>query len=103
MPRFELDEAAVAQTEQLLFDTGEVVNGEAGKARDAVTGATGTLRGNAFNAATNKQVGDFAESAGLLHNEIAHIADALGLGRKAVLAQDDLDMQEFTNINYDRL
>lgn len=99
MAEFELEEGAVQQTEQKLFETGQAVNTAAGRARDSVTGAGGAWLGLANVAATNKQTGEFADIALKLHNEIEHIADALGLGRKATLAEDELNEQGFMNIS----
>lgn len=99
MSEFELDEAAVADTESLLFDTGEKVNIEATRARDSVTGSRGAWLGDSNVAATNKQVGEFADCVNRLHNEINQMSEALGLGRKATMAEDQFNQDEFLAIS----
>ncbi|QSB15316.1 hypothetical protein JQS43_02835 [Natronosporangium hydrolyticum] len=101
MSEFELDEAAVADTEQELFQTGEKVNTEAAKARDSVTGARGAWLGDSNVAATNKQTGEFADCVNRLHNEINQMSEALGLGRKATMAEDQFNQDEFLAISPD--
>lgn len=86
MSTFELDEAAVADCEQRLFDTGVRVNQEAAKAADAVGAADWS--GNAGATARNMQYGPFTDAVNKLHAEIDHIAEMLGLGRKATMAED---------------
>lgn len=89
MSRFELEEGAVTQTEEMLRETGEAVNTQAGIARDSIVGLSGAgWSGNANAVANNKQSGDFASAVTKLHNEINHISEALGLGRQATVNTD---------------
>lgn len=102
MSRFELDEAAVAACEQKLFETGLIVNTEAGKARDAISGLQGSgWQGGAGTAANNKQFGEFSDTVAKLHAEIEHIAESLGLGRKATMAEDMNAEESLLAINPD--
>lgn len=102
MAQFDLDESAVAQTEQLLIDTGEAVNTQAGIARDAITGLSGGgWSGNANVVATSKQNDDFANAVGRLHAEINRISEGLGLGRQATVTQDQETEASFNAIPVD--
>ena len=86
MSHFELEEAAVADCEQRLFDTGIRVNQEAARAADAIGAADWS--GSAGATARDMQYGPFTDTVNKLHAEMNHIAEMLGLGRKATVAQD---------------
>lgn len=85
MPTFELEPQAVAQTEQMLLDTGVAVNTQAGIARDSITGLSGSgWSGGASMVANNKQNDEFSGAVTRLHNEINRMSEGLGLGRVGV-------------------
>lgn len=89
MSRFELDDGAVAQTEELLRTTGEAVDAEARRAQEMIVGLSGAgWQGGAMTTAVNKQVGEFQPAMQRLHNEINQISQALGLGRQSTMAED---------------
>lgn len=96
MPLFELDEAAVAQTEELLLETGETVNAQAGIARDAIGGAD--WQGGASVTANTKQNDEFAPAMTKLYNEINHISEALGLGRQTTVGEDQTNEEAYNAI-----
>jgi hypothetical protein len=97
--QFDLDEAAVAQTEQLLLDTGEAVNTQAGIARDAIGGAD--WQGGASVTANGKQNDEFAGAVSKLHTEINRISEGLGLGRMTTVNQDQDSSDAYNTIPVD--
>lgn len=102
MSNFELDEAAVARTEEMLRETGEAVNTEARRASDLITSLNGSgWQGAANTVASNKQTGDFATAVSKLHAEINHISEALGLGRQSTMTEDQSSEQAFQAVTPD--
>lgn len=89
MSVFELEESAVATTEQMLIDTGARVRAEADRAASTITGLRGgAWEGQAMNCAGNKQTGEFLPVVQKLQAEIDHISEALGLGRQTTVSAD---------------
>lgn len=99
---FELDEGAVARTEEMLRDTGEQVREQAQRAVDMVTGLSGSgWQGSAMTAAANKQTGDFTDAMNKMFSEINHISEALGLGRQLTMTEDQSNEQAISAISPD--
>lgn len=89
MSVFELEESAVAATEQMLSQTGARVREEANRAASSITSLHGSAwEGQAMSCAGNKQTGEFLPVVQKLQAEIDHIAEALGLGRRTTISAD---------------
>lgn len=102
MSTFELDDAAIAQTEEMLRETGEKVMTEAQNASDAITGLSGSgWQGSANTTASNKQTGEFGPAVQKLFNEINRLSEALGLGRQATMTEDMHGEQALQAVNPD--
>lgn len=100
MAIFVLDDAAVAQCESKLVETGQVVHTEAARARDEIASLSGAAwEGGANTAANAKQQGEFSQAAQRLFAEINHISEALGLGRRSTWAQDATSESEFQAVS----
>lgn len=97
---FALDEGAVADTEVLLNETGEIVKAEAKKASDGITSLMNTnWQGGAMTAAHNKQTVDFDETVRKLYGEITRVSEALGLSRVGAVESDQSSEQSISSID----